>query len=254
MNPTHTSCKNCIFAEYEENTQVGCTAGRLDVFRNREEEIIEAYDEEKEFYVIDKRICMYKRPESWKHADLPHDEQITTIKEEIKIPLHVIIMGEDFDDICKTINSLVAQEVQPAHITVLRPYGSVLHDTKIRTITSYLDQSGIPWKLQNILNPDVEPEKYEDLVVDIAKPRYYMTLNAGCEIPSDTIRILNEKINEELFRFYVLTPNSEGNGWTVPWMTYQLFNGNKKGSLLDKLKDNQCQLHSINQIVPSFPE
>ena len=29
-----TSCKNCYFAEYQDNTQTGCKLGRLEKYRN----------------------------------------------------------------------------------------------------------------------------------------------------------------------------------------------------------------------------
>jgi len=57
-----TSCKNCTFAVYNELTQTGCSADRIDKFDKSD--IIEAYDNEKEFYVINK-FCNLYRPLSW---------------------------------------------------------------------------------------------------------------------------------------------------------------------------------------------
>lgn len=58
-NLLQTSCKDCILAEYNGITQIGCQANRISKFNN----VIEAYDEEKEFYVIDK-FCNYYRHNS----------------------------------------------------------------------------------------------------------------------------------------------------------------------------------------------
>ena len=52
-----TSCKECIFAVYENDTQVGCFANRIEKFKEAKE-IIEAYDDEKEFYVRDFVTCI----------------------------------------------------------------------------------------------------------------------------------------------------------------------------------------------------
>ena len=50
-----TSCRDCTFAVYEGETQTGCEADRIDTFRDQGY-VIEAYDDEKEFYII-KRLC-----------------------------------------------------------------------------------------------------------------------------------------------------------------------------------------------------
>lgn len=64
-----TSCKNCTFAVYTGNTQTGCAADRINKFDKSD--IIEAYDNEKEFYVVNK-FCNLYRPQSWNRgqADL----------------------------------------------------------------------------------------------------------------------------------------------------------------------------------------
>ena len=59
--PIHTSCKDCIFADYdhENETQIGCE------FNNRTEAyakldcLVEAEDEEKEFFVVKALIGMF---------------------------------------------------------------------------------------------------------------------------------------------------------------------------------------------------
>ena len=62
---SNTSCKDCVFAEYEEVTQTGCRMNMIKKYSNNEN-IIECYDEEKEFFVIKARICPYMRTKLWK--------------------------------------------------------------------------------------------------------------------------------------------------------------------------------------------
>tara|TARA_Y100001963_G_scaffold114159_1_gene158253 strand:- start:6412 stop:7188 length:777 start_codon:yes stop_codon:yes gene_type:complete len=57
----YTSCKKCKFADYKEETQVGCKADMWDFFG--EDMMMEAYDNEKEFNVI-KTSCFMCVPES----------------------------------------------------------------------------------------------------------------------------------------------------------------------------------------------
>ena len=57
----YTSCKKCKFADYKEETQVGCNADMWDFFG--EDMMMEAYDNEKEFNVI-KTSCSMSIPDS----------------------------------------------------------------------------------------------------------------------------------------------------------------------------------------------
>ena len=78
----HTSCKDCIFIRYgacgspiEEKSQSGCemklvgphidTEGQLSIRHvNSDIEVLEAYDDEEEFFVLNNTKCHYKRNES----------------------------------------------------------------------------------------------------------------------------------------------------------------------------------------------
>lgn len=63
LNSTvRTNCKNCAFAIYNANTQVGCEHDRIQQFRT--DSVTKARDDEKEFFVIE-RFCNYFRDKSW---------------------------------------------------------------------------------------------------------------------------------------------------------------------------------------------
>lgn len=59
-----TSCKDCIFALYDGTTQVGCEDNRIEKF---EDDIVEAYDNDKEFFVIN-RLCTLYRTSAWNNG------------------------------------------------------------------------------------------------------------------------------------------------------------------------------------------
>lgn len=61
-----TSCKDCTFATYKDNTQLDCSAEKLNYF-NSQDRVIEAYDNEKEFYVI-KGFCNFYRKQHWNNG------------------------------------------------------------------------------------------------------------------------------------------------------------------------------------------
>ena len=88
-----TSCKKCKFATYDNNTQVGCVAGRIDKFNDL---VIPAYDDEQEFYVID-TFCNFYRTQSW---NVDNVDNLLKVKEEAGISCDIIIkcdhMTEDY--------------------------------------------------------------------------------------------------------------------------------------------------------------
>lgn len=85
-----TSCKDCIFAIYDDKTQIGCEDDRINKFKDS---VIEAYDDDKEFYVID-RICNLHRKKTWNNGQ----KSITKAKNESALTFDLLID-------CENINS-----------------------------------------------------------------------------------------------------------------------------------------------------
>jgi hypothetical protein len=67
-----TSCKSCVFATYDDKTQIGCLHERIEKFRPN---VIEAYDEEKEFYVIN-GLCNLYRNSKWNDGEPDIDKSM----------------------------------------------------------------------------------------------------------------------------------------------------------------------------------
>lgn len=78
-----TSCKECVFAIYSGNTQTECMADRISKFKPY---VVEAYDDEKEFFVIDK-ICNLFRPSGWNNGIV----DVQKAKNESSITFDVLI-------------------------------------------------------------------------------------------------------------------------------------------------------------------
>lgn len=60
-----TNCKDCAFAIYENQTQIDCKFNRIEKFGK---DVIEAYDDDNEFYIID-RLCTYYRNKAWGYTE-----------------------------------------------------------------------------------------------------------------------------------------------------------------------------------------
>ena len=47
-----TLCKNCIFADYDKEVQIGCKANRLEKFEQANIPILELNEEKKTLYIL----------------------------------------------------------------------------------------------------------------------------------------------------------------------------------------------------------
>lgn len=90
-DPTkQTSCKNCLFAIYDNNTQTGCEDNRVEKFGDL---VIEAYDDSREFYVIN-RLCNLYRPHSWNNGI----KDVVAAKKETCLTFDLLIDCDEIDD------------------------------------------------------------------------------------------------------------------------------------------------------------
>lgn len=99
-----TSCKECIFAVYDGITQTSCTANRLNTYAP--DCIIPAYDNEKEFFVID-RFCNLYRNTKWNNGTV----DVQKAQNESKISYNIIIKvsselnNDNVNEICNLIEN-----------------------------------------------------------------------------------------------------------------------------------------------------
>ncbi len=90
-----TSCKECIFTEDKDLTQIGCKTDYIAKFNRLDIEIMDAYDEDKEFWVIKNRRCPSYRTNKWKYKDHTFEEQVEQISVETQIPYQIIIFANN---------------------------------------------------------------------------------------------------------------------------------------------------------------
>lgn len=253
MQSTDTPCKNCIFAEYDNLTQTGCSIGKIDSFKKAGIEVVEAYDEEKEFFVIKGHKCMFGRTKAWGDEN-EKDTWAEKIEKEIEMPYQAIVIAtNDSKKLTKTINSLLAQKIKPRHITIIRPVAKIKKN-KIEDIRPLLNKSGIQWRVETIIDSSFNYKQMVDLVVPFVIFPYYAVFKSGIEVPLDTFKVISDKINNEAFVFGALSPNSKGQGLVIPYTIHKILAGNSNKPLLNKIReDNTCQIIPITQICPSFP-
>jgi hypothetical protein len=248
----NTPCKNCFFAEYKDITQVGCNAKQLDKFKLHGITILEAYDAEKEFYVVEGRKCLYYRPLMWGENK---DNPVASAREEIKFNYHAIIRcaSDSVQEVEKTVDSLTNADIPPAYITCIVPYKSTSDGKEYIPI---LKGQSADWNIEKITNPEIGPDREVTFCVKRVPSAFIFIVNDGCEIPKDTFNKLDTKIVEQLWTFTLILPNDKGNGVIFPWGVYRYWQltGDPSKSIIDNIKDAECpQIHQINDLVPNFP-
>jgi len=233
-----TSCKDCIFAVYDGDTQKDCSLGRIDKFKEKGV-VIEAYDEEKEFYVIRGMFCMACRDTKWgqEHSKLK-EIWADIVKKQMEVCYHVIILlrRAGASSLVVTLESLLEQEIPPKKVTVVRKPSIDISPAKIaNTLKKYPWR----WKIQNVVE-DFNDGYCIDIVLNHEKKiPFYIEIESGYMFPQEFSTQFNNSINEELVRFPLAQSNSVK---IVPSAIHLAYQGNQESSLKDKLeKDNLGQ-------------
>ena len=253
INKIHTPCKICIFALYNDKiTQTGCKLNRLKIFKKHKVEILEAYDEEKEFYVINNMKCLHWRPENWKWSKSSQRKQQIKIDEEIAIHYNAIIFTNDnIEDTKLTLLSLQKQSLLPSNITLVRYPNSKLTPMQLMDLVK---DNNIPWRVENVIQ-NYSDEEIINIIIPFVSATLYTTFRGGFEVPCNTFSELNKKIQDELLFFGMLLPNSTNNGMVVNQKLHTLYQGNKDTPLQQKLERDECpNLVPLSQIISTFPK
>lgn len=258
-----TLCRDCVFAEYADNTQVGCVLNQLDRLEQAGAEIVEAVDEnEKEFFLIRNLFCRYWRDKNW----LVHRPNLTVnalklvARDEMKIHYDVVILANDeLADLQTTLDSLKNQAIHPKHITVLRYNDNRLRPPEIIECLKTLEN--IRWRNQNLLSKDIGL----DAVVNTGSQNspIVAVFQAGFAVPSNFFAELDRLINDELLGFALIEPNESGNGLIISSHIFKLLNGNYNPEtgeydkeFATKVKEAQWaqMIYPISKLFDSFPQ
>ena len=249
-------CKDCAFAKYSGNRQTGCYANCIYKMRKNGFNILKAYDEEKEFFIIQGQCHYFRNKDKWTHTDNPH-ENVKAARKEMGLKYQaIIIFNGDLKDVEKTTISLMSQNVIPKRITVIQPFEDMQ-----KGISTILDKQckSIEWRVEKIVLPGYDSlYKRIELCLKYKPYPMFAIFNAGIQIPSETFSNIERLILDEYKYFAMIEPNSNGDGLIIPTSTWQFFKFQEDSSepdILQRIYDNKDikAKWQINKIVPSFP-
>lgn len=192
-----TSCKECIFAIYNGNTQTGCEDNRISKF---ESDVVAAYDNDKEFFVIN-RLCTLYRPNEWNNGI----KDIQKAKSESHMTFDVLIDCNNIDEaMFQYLNALLPQ----------------LHEKIcVRFFYSHKSQKDIINRVNNLFfdNPNkaivslcIDEKEYIYLNIMQSTNSFHILLNeTNYHSFHEFIDLVNKNINEDLRKALIFKRNDK---------------------------------------------
>jgi hypothetical protein len=204
------------------------------------DQVIEAYDDEKEFYVID-CLCKHSRKKEWA-AERKGKDLRKLVVAESTIKYHAIVFVSerdslvgDLDKLNTTLNCLANQTILPQHITVIRYANDNIQPSKINAILQGYEQYGITWRVQSTLVDTTTNEAAVNLTLKIINFPYYAIFRSGDNISPSLFEIIDHKIDMGL-KFAYLT-NGDYHGCVIPNIVSYNLQANFQAPLLEKVKE-----------------
>lgn len=255
IKTAQTSCKDCIFAKYDGNTQVGCFIGRIDIYQ-AQNSVVEAYDNDKEFYVVEGRICNSCRNQEWlkKYPSLcytgRYQDIANHVRLEVALQFHLVVIAEhSVEDVQKSIDSVISDSYELKEITVIRKLGSQIRPAHLKV---YLDSLNIKWNINSITNPELDERLSIDDAVKSSKHPHYVTLRAGSTLPENYLKNLDIAWNDKLLQLGAVISNDNDvvDGMMVTKAVHEYLHGNDGFDIEYKLKEyNETLVHQYKDIV-----
>jgi|694.fasta_scaffold130964_3 hypothetical protein len=216
LSIVHTPCKSCVFAEYDENTQTGCRLNYIEKYKENGEQILEAYDDNKEFYIINGKKCVGYRENQWfaqyglENASLEEKEKKFRESNHIDYVLVVnfIEIGDSDQDIANIKRAFSSLGIHPAKIVFVRgPEGS--KTTIYASIQKLMADSKIDckWRIQTMVDDSISNENILHGVITENKSYRFVChmKKSSCNNLNNVVEAANDIVYSQLNKFIVLT-------------------------------------------------
>lgn len=256
-----TNCKECYFADYENDTQVGCSLNRLEKYKNAGIEIAEGKDDDKEFYIVADKFCVYYRTtEDIKKLNINNREEAATyIESKLQAPYHMIVMCREDDsqeDLEKCILSAANQKIKPKVFTVINKFNQNIPSATMMEMVR--PHSFEYWRIQNATNIDFEWDRdLIDLSYDSTKKHkylFYAVFETLQGVPPNFSEEIHDAMYEDMQSFSCVVPNVNGNGLIVLSIAQEKYSGSSFGiKIEDKIKFYKDDVHTIHKAEDLCP-
>jgi hypothetical protein len=186
-----TSCKDCLLAIYNDKTQVSCAANRIVAFGG---DAIEAYDDDKEFYVIN-RFCNYYRKTTWNGGEI--DFKKLKLETDIPFDLFISAKGLSSNELIQLLFNLKYDQTK-IHISLFHHMSDNIGAAEIAKLV----------KLKNCtITACVDIDKYLHNSIIRSKNNYHAVLVNDNKHKINDLDSINSVINNDLKQAIIFNLN-----------------------------------------------
>jgi hypothetical protein len=196
-----TSCKNCAFAVYDGKTQKSCSFDRIGHFGDS---IVEAYDDQKEFYIINK-FCNYYRDKAWGYSEA--DKEKT--KKESALSFDVVfdcsnLSQEKIQNIIHSINSIDYYDKKVNFILLQLKINDRYDDINKEIIDIYP-------KLKRAVTVSIcdSMSSFMHQLLLKTKHTYHVFVKTNNQFDNNSLYTANDLVNKELKKFLIADIGSD---------------------------------------------
>lgn len=206
-----TNCKDCAFAIYDNNTQVSCEFDRVAKFG---EKAIPAYDENKEFYVID-TLCCYYRDKAKGYT--PDDKNKVVAQSSISFDLIVDCndLSEQNRDSILDFLATYLYFKNKVNIVLVHQYD------KKEAVKSHVEYIARSCKAQIGISVYQDMDEFLNDYILKTKNLCHMIVKDASKISKDILLKINSFVNDDLGKFLVI---SHGDHLCISSVAYKLQN------------------------------
>lgn len=218
IKPLHSPCSECVFAKYEDKTQTDCHLDLINQYKEKGIEVLEAFDENKEFFIVNGKKCSGYKEESYFEArgmgGKTLEEKAEYVKSKFVVNYAAVVDMDQLSEskLRRLLSNLKKAVVQPSQIIVIRNASG--DKSGIETIMKCLSESGIkcPWRTETIVDED-EPYiiTLHRITNNNKKNNFTFSISSEFKNIHKIINAAQKIIYEDFQTFEVLTDKNKSN-------------------------------------------
>jgi hypothetical protein len=204
-----------VFAKYDGNTQTGCHLGLINKYKNKNIEIFEAYDNEKEFFIVNNKKCYGYKEEKYfinrEVNDLSIEDKVKYINKTFRINYVAIINICKFtlEELDPVIATLTQCSIPPKKIILVR-YQINKDIYAFDNLKQIIDKHNPKeWRVQTILENDEEYLNILHNATNINRNNFILSIDGDPDNICEIIEYAQNQIYNEFENFIVLSNKSK---------------------------------------------
>jgi hypothetical protein len=241
-----TDCIDCVFAEFEENSQTSCKIGRVKKYEEQGFSVNAVIDEvtEKEYKQIEGVLCSLNRSKDWIEFVVGSKDPSEVVYEEAKIAVGYFIDASEFtsySEIKENIESTVESMPEigkKSFITIF--IGKNLKMNEIIELSATCESfTGINTKVV-VENPSLSDSKLIDGLdnaFSTLKNGYLVCVKAGEKFTINPEEKINNAIVKDLKSVSYFDSDETFSGYAFSTFIFKNLRGNRGIPLKEKIKE-----------------